>query len=353
MNIINGYLCRTILASTGLVMLVLLSLGIFIEFVGQLDDLGQGTYTLITVVQYILLKIPHLAAGLLPVSVLLGSLLGLGALAAGSELIIMQASGVSARRLAGSVALTGIAIALVGGLIAEFLAPEMYLYARQLRAVAKSGQADLAGSSTWVRDGNTIYNLRPSVDGVEYGGVYVYRMAARGSLQSIGRADSLETADDQWQLDNYQESVLSRDGVTVQTDIVVPGSVGQLGDLLAITAVKDSSLTGIELYNYVRYLKRNGLDAKRYEIAFWGRLAQIAGIAVMCVLALPFVFGSLRTTGAGARMIVGVLIGVGYFLMSRTMADSAAVFDLSPIVVAWLPTVLLALGTYLALRRVA
>lgn len=353
MNIINGYLAKAILVSTGLVMLVLLSLGVFIEFVGQLDDLGEGSYTLLTVIQYIALKLPHLAAGLLPVSVLLGSLLGLGGLAAGSEIIIMQASGVSARRLAGSVALTGVAIALVGGIIAEFLAPEMYLYARQLRAVAKSGQADLAGSSTWLRDGNTIYNLRPSVDGVEYGGVYVFRMAGGGRLSGIGRADSLETADDEWQLDNYSESVLSPNGVSIETGLSTAANLDQLGDLLAITAVKDSSLTGLELYNYVRYLRRNGLDAERYEIAFWSRIAQIAGVAVMCVLALPFVFGSLRTTGAGARMIVGVLIGVGYFLMSRTMADSAAVFDLSPLVVAWLPTVLLAGGTYIALRRVA
>jgi lipopolysaccharide export LptBFGC system permease protein LptF len=50
-------------------------------------------------------------------------------------------------------------------------------------------------------------------------------------------------------------------------------------------------------------------------------------------------------------MLIGVLIGVGYFLLSRTLADSAAVFDLSPVFVAWLPTTLLALGTLIGLNR--
>lgn len=352
MRIINGYLFRAIVVATCLVLLVLLSLGTFIELVGQLDDIGEGDYTLFTALQYIALNLPHLAAGLLPVSVLLGALFGLGALASGSELIVMQASGVSPWRLAGSVALTGVAMALVGGLVAEFLAPEMYLYARQLRAVAKSGQADLAGASAWLRDGDTIFNVRPSVSARDPGGVYVYRLSGGGRLEGIGRAEALETGSDEWALTGYRESRFSQSGVELVTEFDAAARLGTLRDLLAITAVKESGLTAAELFGYIRYLKANDLDAERYEIAFWSRIAQVAGIAVMCVLALPFVFGSLRTTGAGARMIVGVLIGVGYFLLSRTFADSGQVFDLSPVLVAWLPTLLLAAGTAVALRRV-
>ena len=353
MRIINGYLFRAVAGSTGLVLLVLVSLGGFMQFVSQLDDLGQGSYNMFTAIQYVLLKMPRLAHGMLPVSVLLGALLGLGALASGSELIILQAAGVSVKRLAGSVALTGVAIAVVGGAIGEFVAPELDLYARQMRAMAKSGDADITGASAWLREGDKIFNVRPSIDGIEYAGVYVFRMGdGDRMLTGIGRADSFEAEDDIWVFKNYQEPLLGIDGVSIG-DEIDDEQVNKLNDLLSITAVKDSSLTIAELYNYVQYLKSNGLDADRYEIAFWSRVATVAGIAVMCVLAIPFVFGSLRTTGAGARMIVGVLIGVGYFLLSRTMADSGAVFDLSPFIVAWLPTLLLAGGTAVALRRMS
>ena len=46
MPILNRYLFNAIAGATGMVILVLLSLGAFIEFVSQLDDLGQGSYDL-------------------------------------------------------------------------------------------------------------------------------------------------------------------------------------------------------------------------------------------------------------------------------------------------------------------
>jgi lipopolysaccharide export system permease protein len=330
-------------------MLVLLSLGAFIEFVSQLDDLGQGDYTMATAVQYVALKMPRLAVGLLPICVLLGSLLGLGALASGSELIVMRAAGISVRRLAGAVALSGLVFALLGGVVGEFMAPQMDLYARQLRAVAKSGNADVAGASAWIRDADTIFNVRPSIDGIDDGGVYVYRLGGDALLSGIGRGESVESGGE-WGVGNYSESIFDADGVSLKLAIEQV-RVGKLTDLLAITTVRESSLTGQELWAYVQHLKSNGLDADTYEIAFWSRVATVVGIAIMCILALPFVFGSLRTTGAGARMIFGVLIGLGYFLLSRMMADSAAVFDLSPFVVAWIPTLLLVLITGIGLRR--
>jgi lipopolysaccharide export system permease protein len=330
---------------------VLLSLGSFIEFVLQLDDIGEGSYDMTTALQYVALKIPRLATGLLPVSVLLGSLLGLGALASTSELIVMRAAGVSVSRLAQSVAGAGIVIALIGGVVSEFMSPQMDLYARQLRAVARSGDADIAGSNAWLRDGNVIFNVRPSIDGTDFGGVYVFRIANGFFLSGIGRSDSVQSDEDgEWRLSNFRESQFVASGVTIGTEIEQE-RIAKLTDLLAITAVRESNLTGQELWVYVRYLKANGLDADKYEVAFWSRIATLVGIAVMCVLALPFVFGSLRTTGAGARMIIGILIGVGYFFLNRTLADSVEVFDLSPILVAWFPTLLLSAVTVTGLSR--
>ena len=284
MQILNRYLFNAIAGATAMVILVLASLGVFIEFVGQLDDLGEGNYDLWKAIQYVALKMPRLIVGLLPVSVLLGSLLGLGALASGSELIIMRAAGISPMRMARSVAVTGIVIALIGGVVAEFMAPQMDLYARQMRAVAKSGEADITGSSAWLRDGNLIFNVRPSIDGIDFGGVYVFRVSEGVFLSGIGRGDSVQSdEDDEWSLSNYKESEFVTAGVTIGTE-VEQERVAKLTDLLSITAVRESSLTGQELRAYVKHLKANGLDADRYEIALWTRVATMVGVAVMLSL---------------------------------------------------------------------
>jgi lipopolysaccharide export system permease protein len=73
----------------------------------------------------------------------------------------------------------------------------------------------------------------------------------------------------------------------------------------------------------------------------WSRAAKVVSIFVMALLALPFVFGSLRSAGAGTRVVVGVLFGVGYYLVSNTLASSGTVYGLDPLLTAWLPTLVL------------
>ena len=63
------------------------------------------------------------------------------------------------------------------------------------------------------------------------------------------------------------------------------------------------------------------------------------------MLAVPFAFGPMRSTGTGARTVVGIMIGVVFFLMAKMLESGGAVFDLPPVVIAWLPTALLALIT--------
>jgi lipopolysaccharide export system permease protein len=73
---------------------------------------------------------------------------------------------------------------------------------------------------------------------------------------------------------------------------------------------------------------------------------------VMPVLALAFVFGSLRSAGSGGRLMIGVLIGLAYFLASEMLANSGQVFDLNPAIVTWVPSLALVMVTVFALSRV-
>jgi lipopolysaccharide export system permease protein len=72
----------------------------------------------------------------------------------------------------------------------------------------------------------------------------------------------------------------------------------------------------------------------------------------MPVLALAFVFGSLRSSGSGGRLLIGVLVGLGYFLASEMIANTGQVFNLNPAIVTWVPSLALLVVTAFALSRV-
>jgi len=354
MRIVRRYLFRLIIITTMIVLLILLGLGGFIEFIGQLDDVGIGDYGIPQALAYSVLKLPGLAFVMLPMATLLGALLALGSLANRSELIVLRAAGISVSSLARAVGYTGAVIAVVTLVLGEYIAPPLDQYARTLRTLSQHGQSGLAGGqNAWIREGDTIFNVNRMTPAGQSGGVYLFRLTPDGDLAGIGRADSAGVDEqNQWLLRNYTETKIMADGVEIVEEGRTTQPTTLHPDLIDLTVVRPSSLDGLMLYRYVRYLETNGLNAHRYAVAWWSRIASSAAVIPMCILALPFVFGRLRTTGGGARMVTGVVIGLAWFLASRSLADGSEVYDLGPALVAWLPTVVLTVCVGVALARV-
>jgi lipopolysaccharide export system permease protein len=353
MKIIRGYLARAVIGTSAVVMMVLLSLGGFIEFVGQLDDIGTGNYGIAEGLLYTLLKVPEMAFVLLPMTVLLGGLLGLGALANGSELIALRAAGVSLATVARGMLVTGGALALFGLVLAQYLAPPLERYSRQYRTFAMHGPSGVAtGETAWVRDGDVIMNMSRLGDPSRFGGVYLFRLEPGNRLRSVARADSagLDEAR-QWTLNNYAGTYISEEGVTTRRARRSAEVSGLNPELLGLTVVRPEALDGIALWRYIGYLRDNELDSHRYEVAFWSRVASAVAIAPMCVLALPFAFGQMRRAGTSARMLIGIGIGLAYFLFSRGLADGSEVYNFNALLVGWLPTLVLSVATLIALAR--
>ncbi|RMF96884.1 MAG: LPS export ABC transporter permease LptG [Gammaproteobacteria bacterium] len=352
MRILRRYLFRVVVSRTLLVLAVLISLAGFFELISQLDNLGEGSYGLAEAFFYVLLKTPRKIFVILPMAALIGSLLGLGALAAHSEIIVMRAAGISTWRLAGALAATGLVLSVIALAIGDFVSPAAEGYARQFRALARSGQAALRpGTASWIRDGDTFINLGQPDEELRFGGVTLYRVD-NGALAAVAHADSVEvTEDEQWVLNNFAETRFLDDGVVVHrvARLLEPKNLD--AELLALMEVKRTTLIDQQLRRYIAYLKRNGLDARRYETAYWSRIMGSLAIVPMILIGLPLSFGSLRNAGSGARLVVGLAIGLAYFLGSQTLADGGAVFGLSPALIAALPVLVLTAVVGLMLWR--
>jgi lipopolysaccharide export system permease protein len=344
---------RAILVSSLLVLVVFLGLAGLFEFIGQLES-TQGDYGIPQALLFTMLRLPQLSFEMLPIAALIGGLLGLGALAGTSELVVMRTAGLSVARLAGMVALAGGVLTIATGLVGEFIGPPLDYFARTMRDEARYQQEDRdIGTAAWVKDGPVILHLERINTEFEFGALYVFRFNPDHSLASIARAENSGIDDnDNWLLENFRETRFQDDGVQVSESSLEVKSFDVDGELLGVTLVKPVSLSARGLLSYIAYLKKNGLAAKRYETEFWSRISKTMTVMVMPVLALAFVFGSLRSSGSGSRLMIGVMIGLAYFLASEMIANSGQVFDLNPAIVTWMPTLALLLVTGFSLSRV-
>ena len=352
MSVLDRYIVRTILGMVLLVLMVLLLLGGLFIFIDQQDDIGSGRYTALGAFWYTLLNLPQLGYELLPITALIGSLLGLGSLARGSELTVIRATGVSIARLAGIALLAGLILILFEMLLGEFLAPPLQQAAREHKAFSKLNNVSFGGSGAWVRDGNLILDVAGQSSQRQFGSMQIFELSSDQRLLAVGRGQrALAVARGRWLLDDYRESRFEGDRVitTSPGQRVLESNV--TAGFLGLAVEDPKQLTSRALWRLITYFRANALDARDYLFAFWSRIARTVAVAFAVLLAIPFVLGSLRSAGAGARMLMGLLLGIGFFVLQRLIESSTVLFNLNPVLLAWLPTALLASVTGVLLAR--
>ncbi|NUS60743.1 MAG: LptF/LptG family permease, partial [Lysobacter sp.] len=91
--------------------------------ISELSDIGQGNYGFVQALVYVAYTAPRRAYALFPTAAVVGALMGLGQLAASSELTALRALGLSRRRLSGAVALALATLTLLMVVNGEMLAP--------------------------------------------------------------------------------------------------------------------------------------------------------------------------------------------------------------------------------------
>jgi lipopolysaccharide export system permease protein len=350
---LGGYIIRTVLGYTGLVILMLLALGALFLFIGQQDDIGTGGYTLLEAAKFVALNLPSYLFDLLPVGALIGALLGLGNLARGSELVVMRAAGVTTARFCAWLGVAGLLLAVLMFVIGEFVAPPLQKYALQLKVFSKYSEFSFAGErGTWARDGDMIISVEQQSASTRYGGVQLFHFDPQRRLLSVGRAESasLDSAN-RWQLENYAATRFSADGTQVERDAVKEVRSLLSADFLGLAVVEPDSMALRDIMAYVGHLRDNDLDTRSFETALWSRIARMAALLLVVMLALPFALGPMRSSGQGARTVIGIMIGAGYVLLSRTIESSGQLFAFPPWIVGWVPTIALAALTALLLAR--
>jgi len=353
MNTLDRYLYRTVLVYTLMAMGVLLTLGALFLFISQQSDIGVGDYSAADAFLFTFLNLPQQAFELLPIGAMIGALMGLGNLAAASELVVTRASGVSVWRIAWPVGLAGLTLALAMYGIGEYIAPPLAQFAKREKTTSKLADISFAGSSgAWVKDGNLILRVQTGEVDQAFGGVSLFELEGSNRLRSIQRAERISVADPgHWRLQNVSTTRFSEDHIDseVVSEVTMRSTVNP--DFLGLAATDPELLTLRGLSSYIEHLRRNSLGTESFEIGYWSRIARLFAVIIVTLLALPFVFGPLRTTGAGTRTVIGIMLGVVFFLITRTIENGGQLFGLNPALVGWLPTAAIGLCTLVAISR--
>ena len=350
---------RAVLGSLMLSWAVLLAFASMIDFASELDDLGKGGYSIGHVVLYMICTTPRRSYELFPTAALIGSLLGLGSLAATSELTALRAAGISRWRICISALVGLAAVTAVMMINAETLGPKGEQTAESISVSTKSDSIVVShGNGLWARDGALFVNARAGAQRlqrgeqeVELADLRLFQFDDEGNLQTLTRAQKAIYKQGHWTLQDVTRTDFNAHGVSVQK---LPGQEWKTG------LRPETVLAGVEHPRYqatadlrrnIAYMHRNAVDASDYENAYWARLFYPLTVLALCLAAMPFAFGQLRSGGFGKRLFLGIVCGLTFFVLQRLAQNLATIYRIPLWIAHATPPVLVLLGSQLYFRR--
>ncbi|MBT6277439.1 MAG: LPS export ABC transporter permease LptG [Chromatiales bacterium] len=351
-GLLDRYIGIQVIAGTMLALALLLSVFSFLDFREDQDSVGQGNYTRARAVEHMLLTMPTRAFALFPPAALIGTLLGLGALASSRELIAMRAAGISQQRIALSVMKAGAILVILAIAVGELVSPNTEQIAQTNRAEAMSKKQTLRTAyGYWVRDKNSFINIRNIAKDGDLEDVYIYEFDAARKLRTSTHAKRASHTGESWQLVDIVQSELSDDGIQAHKIVKAEWHSPLLPDLVTTVRVSPESLSVFGLVKYIRYLRENGLASARFDVALLNKFVFPLATAVMIYLAVSIILVRNSPMQVGQRIVIGALVGVGFHIIHNTSIRLGLVYDLSPIVTALLPTLVFAAGAMVLMRR--
>lgn len=354
MNVLTGYIVREILKGSFIAVLFLLTLFNLFTFSDELKDLGKGSYDLQDIFYYLALTSPTVFYELMPASALLGSLFILGAMGNNRELIAMQAAGLSVLGIIRAVMAAGAVLVAISILVGEFIAPVAERTARLIKVTAQNEQVVMnVKYGLWLREGKKFINVRKIQDDGSLADINIYELDDQRHLRYSTHAEKASfQGDQQWKLEQIRQSDISIQQVTASSQAEQIWKSTVAPDLLEIVVVNPNNLSMYDLAMYIDFLKDNHQKSHEFELAFWGRVVNPLVVFVMLLVSAPFVIGVKRGVNVGARMMIGVVIGMGFNIIDKIVGHLGLIYDLNPPLMAFIPSLTVLVLALFALNRV-
>lgn len=355
MRKLDVYIGRTFLTYCLLIMLILAVLLSLFELITQLDDVGKGSYQLPDALFFVLLTLPKRILDLLPITTLLGGIVALGTMADHGEIVGMEAAGVSVPRICMTVLATSLLLMLAAGLLAELVVPAMEQEARKshARAISSDEGIDLSREGFWVRRGTSYIHVEKMLGKGVATHLDIFEFDDQRRLRTYTHAKSAVLQDNrQWMLHNVTERRIDDGEITTRQLSTLALDAFLNADQAGVLGLPPYSLSTPELIRYIETLKVSGQDADPYAIALWRKVSVPLATGAMALLSLSFIFGSTRSISAGYRITIGSFVGILLYFIDQMSVQWGLLLNLSPVVTAMLPVVLVSAITLVRLRKV-
>ena len=351
---LDWYIARNFLRGAAIVLFLLLTLFGFLSLAEELEDVGEGAFTSFDAVTVVIYSLPRIMLDLLPVTALMGVLIGLGAMANNRELIVLRAAGLSTERIAKPVVEVIIAVIAMVLVLQFFIVPRLELDVAKIRSKTIPRETIASNDEEfWTRSGTRFIHVNEVTQYGVLNDVEIFDLDEGGRLRGLIQASSAGVlGDGKWRLSDVNVTDLTAPEIREEhlANKVWQSFLSAQQTSALVAPVE--AMAPLALYRYIRLLDHNDLDTHRYRVVLWQQLSIPVGLLAMTLLGFPFLIGSMRSISAGQRAAIGGSVGIMFYLSEQLMGHLAILYKLNPVFAAMSPDVFLLILALASLRRI-
>lgn len=342
MWILNRYIGLSIVRGFLMLALIMISLFAIIILIEELEEVGDGNYTWLIAIEYVLLNTPQLLLDFAAIISLIGTIVALGVLAGNHEITAVESLGVSPVKVSASVVFTALILMIFVLLVAQFVIPVSLHKANIIKTIAlEEGDGFISGEGYWAQKDNRFLH----VNEVRYGripaDVEIYEFNKDYKFVRYIHAEYVEVKDDDfWELHNVKvKEIIDGELSYSNLDVKKWNSFLNASQVdVIISSPETLSIT--DLYRFVESLKERGEQFYRYELLLWQKIMIPVSAILMILLGMRFVFGSQRSTTMGKRITLGVLSGIAFYVFTQLVTHWGTTNGWNSILIAVMPNLL-------------
>lgn len=349
MRILALYVAREFLKLFAFLVVAFVSIFTLFDFIEKVDNFNEAGVPTSTMMSYFLLQVPEITSLMVPMAVLMATIITLGLMSKKNEILAIKSSGLSLMRYTLPIVLSALALALSVALINETILPGTKSRTNYIwEVLVEKRPAGLYHKEKfWYKGQGSIYQVGFYDPGSQTLSDVVYHRFDK-DFNLVERVDGRRARylGGKWVFFEGLRQRLMPDG----------GYSGEAFDEKAIAlperptdfsrlAKPSEEMSLAELGRYLEKIEQEGYDSRRQRVDLQAKLSFPFVCLIMALLGIPLALMKER----GQFLAPAVVIGLGLALLYWVgFSYSKSVFGYSgvlpPVLAAWLPNAVFALG---------
>jgi len=342
---LNKYLLKNVLKLLLVTELAGIVIFITIEFFEHMDIFTSTFRNFLNSIIYLSLRTPYYINLMLPLAFLISMLVLLIIMIRNNEIITLRTSGVSTISIMLPFIGLSIILALFSFSISEWVKPfssqaSEYIY--RVKIKKEEPYVFLKNDKIWFKRGNLIHNIdhydqkKDTIIGLS-----VIELSDEYAIQKKIDAEKGQWLNDSWTFYNVIERRFDREHI-VEKKIYkeLKDIIKENPSVFKVTERNPEDMSYRELSRYIKRLKRDGHDVRRYLVDLYNKISFPFINLIMVFAAFSVGLRYVKTKHISRGILTGITLGILYWFFHHISLSFGYSDIFPPVFAAWVANIL-------------